>query len=29
MQIGDLWAVLGTIALFAVLALCVKGSEKL
>jgi hypothetical protein len=29
MAIGDLWAILGVIALFAVLALVVKGAEKL
>ena len=29
MAIGDLWVGLGVIALFAVLALCVRGAEKL
>lgn len=29
MLAGDVLAVIGTIVLFAVLALCVKGAEKL
>lgn len=29
MVFGDVWAVIGTIVLFAVLALVVKGAEKL